>query len=265
MFENILSSVLWLGGMGLIFGAVLAYAAKKFEVPVDPKIEQIRQVLPGANCGGCGYAGCDDLARAIGANEVKASACSSLSAEKLAQIAQITGLDTGEVCRKKAHIKCAGIGEASKRKFKYHGIESCREAMIVMQGDKVCEFGCMGYGTCAKVCPNNAIITDPDTGHMKVDESKCGGCGLCVKACPKNIIELVDANQNIRLCCKSSKKGKEAREVCTASCIGCGICEKQCQYGAITIENNLPVIDFKKCSGCGVCIEKCPTKAIKKF
>lgn len=265
MLENILVSILWLGGLGLIFGAVLAYAAKKFEVPVDPKIQQIRQLLPGANCGGCGYAGCDDLARAIAAGEIKVSACSVISSENLKKISELTGVEAGDVSKKKAVVMCSGVGELSKRKFKYHGIENCREAMIVMQGDKVCEFGCMGYGTCAKACPSNAIKIDPKSGQVKVDENKCTGCGICEKACPKKIIKLIPADQQVQVFCKSIRKGKESKEICSASCIGCGLCEKQCKFDAIKMVDNLPVIDFEKCTNCGACTEKCPTKAIRKI
>lgn len=265
MFDSILISILWLGGLGLIFGAVLAYAAKKFEVPVDPKIQQIKELLPGANCGACGYAGCDDLARAINSGEAKASVCSAMSGDKLAEISKLTGVDSGDSQKKKAVVMCSGVGDFSKRKFKYHGIENCREAMIVMQGDKVCEFGCMGYGTCVKACPSNAIKIDPKSGQVKVDESKCTGCGICEKACPKKIIKLIPQDQNVQVLCKSIRKGKESKEICSVSCIGCGLCEKQCKFDAIKMVDNLPVIDFEKCTNCGACTEKCPTKAIRKI
>jgi Na+-translocating ferredoxin:NAD+ oxidoreductase RNF subunit RnfB len=265
MFESVLSSVLWLGGLGLVFGAVLAYAAKKFEVPADPKIEQIRQLLPGANCGGCGYAGCDDLARAIASGETDASACAVISSENLANLNKLTGGQSGGAGRKKAVIMCQGAGNISKRKFDYYGVKDCREAMIAMQGDKVCEFGCLGYGTCQRVCPNEAIKKDPASGQLKVDESKCIGCGKCEKVCPKNVIKMIPADQSVRVLCRSTKKGKEIKDICASACIGCGLCEKQCKFDAIKMVDNLPVIDYEKCTNCGACAEKCPTKAIKKI
>jgi ferredoxin len=158
---------------------------------------------------------------------------------------------------------CGGIGEKSKRKFEYHGIDDCREAMIVMQGDKVCENGCMGFGTCAKVCVNNAITIDKEHGHAFIDESKCTGCGACEKACPKHIIQRVPVDAKVHVYCKSVKKGKEAKEICSASCISCGLCAKECPEGAITMVDNLPVIDYDKCINCEACTKKCPTKAIR--
>lgn len=263
MFENILTAILWLGGLGLFFGIVLALAAKKFAVKQDLNVALIREALPGANCGACGYAGCDELAKAISLGQVKANICPSMTLEKLARISELTGVDSGNVNRKKAVVMCGGIGEKSKRKFEYHGIDDCREAMIVMQGDKVCENGCMGFGTCAKVCVNNAITIDKEHGHAFIDESKCTGCGACEKACPKHIIQRVPVDAKVHVYCKSVKKGKEAKEICSASCISCGLCAKECPEGAITMVDNLPVIDYDKCINCEACTKKCPTKAIR--
>lgn len=262
MFANIVSPIVWLGGMGLIFGGLLAYAAKKFEVAQDPKIIEVRAALPGANCGGCGYAGCDDLAVAVVRGEVKANVCPSMSLERLAVVSDILGTDAGNINRQKAVIMCGGVGEKSKRKFHYQGIRDCREAMIAMQGDKVCEFGCMGYGTCKKACVFDAIQIDHETGRVYVDESKCTGCGACEKVCPKQIIKRVPIDSRVHVFCKSNRKGKEAREVCTAACIGCGLCVKECKFGAIAMVDNLAVIDFEKCVNCGACVKKCPAGAI---
>ncbi len=257
---NTLVPVLLIGGMGLIFGALLAIAAKMFYVKVDERVPKIIECLPGANCGGCGYAGCAAYAEAIAKGEAKTNCCPSGGTKAAEKIAEIMGVSAEAVAPKVARVMCSGTLDCAKTKYIYSGEKDCHSAMKLGGGDKSCSYGCLGLGSCAKVCDNNAISII--NGVAVVDRDKCGGCGKCVRECPKNVIELVNADVSYAVSCKSKDKGKTVRAVCSAGCIGCGICVKNCLAEAITMENNLAHINGDKCANCGMCAEKCPQKII---
>ncbi len=261
---DILVAALILGAMGLAFGLVLTFCSKIFAVPSDPKRDAVRETLPGANCGGCGFPGCDGCADAIASGAAPADACPVCSAEAKAKIAAIMGVEVPDASnRKVARVLCQGDCEAAKQKFDYQGIQDCNAACTVADGYKSCKFACMGLGTCVKVCPFDAIHIDPVKKLPVVDEEKCAACGKCVAACPKGVLELQSVNSGVALLCRNTDKLKAVMDVCKAGCIGCQKCAKSCVFEAITMENNLPVIDYSKCRNCQKCADACPTGAIK--
>ena len=239
----ILSS-LTLGILGLIFGVLLGYASKKCEVHVDPRVTQIRQALPGVNCGGCGYVGCDAYAEAVAAGEAKVNLCVAGGNTVTAAIAAVMGVAAGETERKVAFVQCGGSPDKAVWKYDYFGVRDCRKAVITPGGGpKACEYGCLGFGTCVEVCQFDAMhIVE---GIAVVDEDACVGCGLCVEICPKNIIEIRKISEAPRVACSSPERGKDVRQVCEVGCIGCGLCAKVCPAEAMVMENNLPVVDQK--------------------
>ncbi|MBR3004974.1 MAG: RnfABCDGE type electron transport complex subunit B [Lachnospiraceae bacterium] len=248
-------------GLGLLIGILLGIVGKVFEVQVDEKEVAIREVLPGNNCGGCGFAGCDALAAAIAKGEAKPGSCPVGGAAVAAQIAEITG-GSAEIERKVAFVKCAGINEKTTDKYIYSGNMNCREAAnLVSGGAKGCANGCLGYGSCVQVCEFGGISIR--NGVAFIDRESCKGCGHCVEICPRGVIELVPYEATVRVRCNSTSKGKDVKAVCQVGCIGCGLCMKNCASEAITLENNLAHIDYSKRIGCGVCVEKCPVKIIK--
>lgn len=259
---GIVSAALVIGVVGLLVGLLLVIAAAKFHIDVDEREAAVRGELPGNNCGGCGYAGCDALASAIAKGEAEANACPVGGDVVGKKIAEIMGVDAGSMVRKVAFVKCAGTCDKTRDKSVYFGIEDCRMAVIVPgRTSKKCTYGCLGFGTCVKVCPFDAVhIRD---GIAVVDPRACKACGKCIEACPNDLIELVPYDSKYRVQCNSNDKGKAVREACDAGCIGCGICAKNCPSGAITVVNNLARIDYEKCTGCGICAEKCPTKVIR--
>ncbi len=261
---EIIIAALVLGIMGLVFGLVLTGTSKIFEVPSDPKRDAVREALPGANCGGCGYPGCDGCADAIASGKAPADACPVCSAEAKAAIAGIMGVEVADASnRKVARVICQGDCESAKKKFEYQGIQDCNAACTVGDGYKSCKFACLGLGTCVKACPFDALHIDPVRGLPVVDEEKCAACGKCVAACPKSVIELQSQKNEVALLCRNTDKLKAVMDVCKVGCIGCQKCAKACKFEAITMVNNLPVIDYDKCRGCRMCAEACPTGAIK--
>lgn len=253
--------VVALGGMGLLFGVLLAVASKIFAVKEDERIPLVTEALPGANCGGCGYAGCSAYANAVVNDGAPVSACPVGGAAVAAKIAAIMGVeaDTGE--KRVARVLCMGNTERAAQKYEYDGPADCHTANRLGAGPKMCSYGCIGLGSCVKVCKFNAITVE--NGVAKVDMDKCTACGACVKECPKGIIKILPQSSSYTVLCHSKDKGKMVTKACGAGCIGCGICAKNCPSGAITIENNIAVIDEEKCVKCGVCAEKCPRKCIK--
>ncbi|MDF2820074.1 MAG: electron transport complex, RnfABCDGE type, subunit [Clostridiales bacterium] len=261
---QIIIPTLLLGGIGLVLGLILGVAAKVFGIKVDEKITIVRDLLPGANCGACGYAGCDQLAKAIAEGKAPANACPVSSAASKEQIAQVMGVVADKTEKQVAFVKCNGTCEAAKDKYEYIGVKSCKQASLVPGGgQKSCGYGCLGFGDCVKACQFDAItIVD---GIAVIDETKCTSCTQCVVACPKSIIEMVPASSSVRVRCNSLDAPKASKDNCSNACIGCKICIKQCPVDAITVENFLSHIDYSKCIQCGKCAEKCPTKCINIY
>lgn len=257
---DIINPIIVLGSLGLIFGVLLSVASNVFAVEIDPKVEAIRSALPGANCGACGFPGCDGLANAIPEGRAAISACPVGGKAVADAIAEIMGVNAANLERQVATVLCQGDCDKAKEKFIYEGIADCRAANIVQGGSKACSFGCLGCGTCKDVCDFGAIeIID---GIAVIDKDKCTSCMKCIEICPKSIIELVPYDNEYIVKCKSTDKGKDVRGKCAVGCIGCQICVKNCPEEAFTFENNLAKINYEKCINCGICADKCPTKAI---
>ena len=249
------------GGVGILIGFFLGVSGEKFKVEVDEKEVAILGELPGNNCGGCGYAGCDGLAKAIANGEAPVNGCPVGGAAAAEKISAIMGVEAGEFVKKVAFVKCAGTCEKASDKYQYSGVQSCIEAMNVPgAGPKGCEFGCMGFGSCVKVCPFDAIHVV--NGIAVVDQEACKACGKCVAKCPRHLIELVPYDKQIRVACGSHAKGKAVTAACELGCIGCKKCEKNCPSEAITVTDFCAHIDYDKCTGCGKCKEVCPRHII---
>lgn len=257
---KILLPVLIFIGLGLLMGALLALASKLFAVKKDEKAEAIKECLPGANCGGCGYSGCEAYAAAVSAGEAPVNKCSVGGAEAASKIAQIMGVDAGEQVRMRAQVMCSGTGEYTKKKYIYEGIDDCVAASKIGGGDKMCKNGCIGLGNCVRACPFDAIVVED--GVAAVDYSKCKGCGICVSACPKGIIKLIPFDAKHWVGCMSVDDGKNTRKVCDVGCISCKLCQKNCPAGAINVDNFVASIDYDKCTGCDICTDKCPRHII---
>lgn len=261
--NSIVASMLSLGGLGLLFGVLLGYASKKFEVKVDENIPKVREILPGANCGGCGFAGCDAYASAVVEDGASPSACSVGGTKVAEQIGSVLGIEVNGTEKMTAFVKCKGSCNVAKDKYQYEGIKDCIEANELMGGSKACSYGCLGLGTCVSVCQFGALeIID---GIAKVNREKCTNCGACIDICPKGLIESVPYSKKVRTQCNSQDNGKTVRVNCSAGCIGCKICEKNCPKDAIKVIDNVAKIDYTKCVNCGICAEKCPTKVILKL
>ncbi len=259
--KEIISAVLVVGITGLVFGLLLALAAVIFAVKKDERIEQIAEVLPGANCGACGFAGCSAYASAIVEKGAPINACSVGKAPVAEKIGEIMGCNAGAVEEMVAVVRCGGKCVLATDKYIYEGVDDCRAAARLSGGAKVCAFGCLGLGSCVKACIFDAIsIVD---GIAVIDKEKCTGCGKCREACPKKVIELLPKSAKVTVLCNNTDKGAAVNKYCKVGCIGCKLCEKNCEAGAIAVENNLAVIDYEKCTGCGACAEKCPKKAIE--
>lgn len=257
---NIINSILLLGGMGLLFGILLSIASNVFAVELDPKVEAMLNALPGANCGACGFPGCEGLANAINDGRAPVTAC-PIGGQKVANnLAEIIGVNAGNVERNVAVVLCQGDCDKAKNKFQYEGIKDCRIANELVGGPKTCTYGCLGCGTCEDVCMFDAITMV--NGVAVIDKEKCTSCMKCIEICPRKIIELVPYDNEVVVKCKSEDAGKEVRSYCSVGCIGCKICVKNCPEEAFIFENNLARINYEKCTSCGICVEKCPTKAI---
>jgi electron transport complex protein RnfB len=261
MTSTVLISLLSMGGLGLLLGGGLAIASKKLAVETDPKVEAVLNLLPGANCGGCGFPGCAGLAKAIVEGKAAVNSCNACSQANAEKIAELVGASAAAKEKAVARVMCQGSIDKAKLKSEYQGIKTCRAASMVNGGPKMCPFGCIGFGDCAAVCPFNAI-TIGDYGLPIIDEQRCTGCGICVKECPKSVIKLTPAKNEVHVRCQSNLKGKEVRKSCDIGCIGCKQCEKACPFDAIHVVDNVAVIDYEKCRNCMKCVEKCPTRAI---
>jgi Na+-translocating ferredoxin:NAD+ oxidoreductase RNF subunit RnfB len=258
---EIFFAILVLGFLGLLFGVGLAVASKKLAVHVDEKVEKVFHLLPGANCGACGNPGCFGFAESLVGAKVAIDACRVSNDACKEQIAKVLGTSLEKKVRKTAVLHCNG-GAKVKDKYIYSGMSDCLAANFLLGGNKACVFGCLGFGTCAKVCPFGAISMSQE-GLPVIDKDKCRACNKCVSACPKKLISLVPVSGVVTVCCNSHDFGKEVKAVCSVGCIGCKLCEKACKFGALSVIDNLAVIDYHKCTSCGACVKVCPTQAIR--
>lgn len=257
---EILKPALLLLGLAIVFAAMLAYLAKKLHVDRDPRIDAVKAMLSGANCGACGEAGCDAYAKGLVEGKCTLAMCPSTSSDSKDKIAEILGCtNDGEETIVK--VFCCG-GNSCLDKYDYQGYGDCKSMELLASGRKACTVGCMGMGSCVDSCHYHAIEVNAQ-GFAEVNNAKCINCGACIEACPKNLIKRIPKSAKVMIQCSTPLKGKEVKAVCKAGCIGCGLCVKNCKYGAIVMVDNLPVIDYTKCTGCMVCVEKCPTKVIK--
>ena len=247
--------------MACISGVLLSAADKFLSLPVDERFALVRDALPGANCGACGYAGCDSYATAlVDGSEARANLCTPGGSSVAAAIGDMLGLSAGASTPQLAFVKCQGIPEHCERTADYQGPKNCKAARMVAGGETGCQYGCYGFGDCMKVCPYNAIyIRD---GIAFIDPDYCKACTLCIAECPQQLIELRPRAAQHYVSCSSKDKGAAARKICTTACIACGLCVRNCPVDAIAVEDNLAHIDPEKCINCGACAEKCPTKAI---
>lgn len=259
------STLIFLGGISLLFGLGLALAAKKFSVKINPLVEEVKDVLAKAHCGACGFAGCEQYAEAVVNNpDVPPNLCTPGGKKTEEAVAFITGKKP--IIREPlyARVFCKGGLSKSKKRFIYEGVQDCRAVILAGGGDKACMYGCLGYGTCVKVCPFGAITMTNDQ-LPQVDISKCTGCRKCEATCPVKVIEVIPASKSVLVTCHSHDKGPVTRSNCQTGCITCGICVKVCPFEAISIESDLSKINHDKCKVCGLCVRKCPTKAISDF
>lgn len=261
---GILVAALLVGGIGLFIGIFLGIAGIKFAVEVDEKEAAVLEALPGNNCGGCGYAGCSALAKAIAKGEASVGQC-PVGGEPVAnQIAAIMGVEAESGEKQVAFVKCQGDCDKTRLDYDYSGAKDCAMLSFVPNGGpKSCNQGCLGYGNCVKACQFDAIHVV--NGVAVVDKDKCKACGKCIDACPKHLIEFVPYKAKYAVSCSNTDKGPVAMKACDVACIGCGLCVKNCPKEAITLENFNAHIDQDKCVGCGICAGKCPKKAIVKI
>jgi len=261
MLAGIIAATVIIGCVGLFVGLFLGVAGIAFHVETDPREEAVLSALPGNNCGGCGFAGCSGLAAAIAKGEAAVNAC-PVGGEAVGNaIAAIMGVEAQSSEKMVAFVKCQGDCEKSKTDYEYSGNEDCGMlAFVPNGGPKTCNYGCLGYGSCVKACPFDAIHVV--NGVAVVDRDACKSCGKCVEACPKGLIELVPYSAKYLVACNSQDKGPDVMKACEVGCIGCQLCKKNCPADAITVENFLAKIDYDKCMDCGTCVGKCPKKAI---
>ena len=248
-------------GIAIACAVLLTLAQRYFGVEVDEKEAAIRDCLPGANCGACGYSGCDGYAAALASGKCdKTNLCVPGGDGAARDIAGILGVEAEDVIEKVAYVACNGTCDVVTKRYDYQGYASCRTANLSYSGDRMCTFACLGYGDCAKVCPEGAISIE--NGIARINPRKCIGCGICTRTCPNHIIHLITDTSRVIVECSNHAKGAETRKACINGCIGCGKCEKTCPHDAIHVVDNLAVIDYTKCTGCGSCAAACPVKCI---
>ena len=261
---DILIATAIVAGIGLLCAVMLVLAAKFFAVEEDETEKQIRECLPGANCGACGYAGCDGYAKALAASKedksIKANLCIPGGDAASKAISEILGVEFEDVVEQVAVIRCYGDCKHTAHKMDYVGITSCEAAKTMYGGSGKCNFGCIGLGDCAKVCPEGAICLENGMAH--IDTRKCIGCGLCARTCPRGIISLMADVEKVLVTCSNKEKGASARQKCSNACIGCKKCEKNCPTGAIKVVDNLASIDYSLCNKCEECAKNCPVGCI---
>lgn len=256
----ILYAVAALGGIGVVFGAVLSFADKMFAVTVDERVANAREALPGANCGACGFAGCDAFAQAVISGEAKVTGCPAGGAKTAQALAEIMGEEASEQTAKVAKVICQGEKGVSKHRYDYEGYPSCQMASTMAGGPKKCPYACIGLGDCQRVCAFSAIRIENNLA--KVDETKCTACGLCATTCPRHSIQLMPLDATVTVRCQNRDTGRMAREECVKACIGCKRCVKECKYDAIAVEDGFAIIDTEKCTRCGDCAKVCPIGCI---
>lgn len=259
-------TIVSLSVLALLAAVVLYFVAQKFKVFEDPRIDDVAAILPQANCGGCGFAGCRNFAEAlVSAESFEGLNCPVGGAEVMNAAAKILGREAPVVDPMVAVLKCNGSCNARPRTSKYTGALDCRISHSLYLGETDCSFGCMGYGDCVRACQFDAMYIDIQTGLPVISDEKCVACGACVKACPRKLIELrkkAKKDRKIYVACSNLDKGGPAKRACSVACTGCTKCQKVCEYEAITIANNLAYIDAVKCRLCRKCVTECPTNAI---
>lgn len=256
----IVISLILLGGIGLVCAVALAVASRIFAVKTDPRIAAVEKILPGANCGGCGFPSCHTYAQNMVEAGADPSRCVLCTAEGVAHISALLGIQAAAAEKRTAVINCQG-GSTAARGFEYGGIPSCRAAALYGGGDTLCRYSCLGFGDCVEACPFGALSQSGRDAPL-VDRERCTGCGSCVKACPKEVISLVPRTGRIFVGCSSPEKGKTVRTLCQVGCIKCNRCVKVCPEGALSLEGSLIRVNYEKCTGCGRCIEECPRTII---
>ena len=265
--QVLLFTILTLCALGILSAVILYFVARKFRVEEDPRIDEVEKMLPGANCGGCGFAGCRGMADAlVKRDDISDLFCPVGGGDCMKAIASYLGKAAAEKQPEVATVRCGGTCAKRPRTNAYDGAKSCAVAASLYVGETGCAYGCLGYGDCVAACAFDAIRMNPETGLPEVDPDKCTACGACVKACPKKVIELRKKwpkNRAVYVSCVSKDKGAVVMKACKAGCIGCGKCVKVCAFGAITVENNLAYIDPQKCKLCRKCVNECPTGAIR--
>ncbi|MBQ8322060.1 MAG: RnfABCDGE type electron transport complex subunit B [Clostridia bacterium] len=260
---EILVPVLVLVVIALICAVLLTLSSVLFGVKEDERMAAVRDCLPGANCGACGFSGCDGYAKALADGVTdNPSLCIPGGDGVAKEVGEIMGLSAGDVVEKVAYVACNGSCAPEERKYEYVGPKTCVAANMSYSGDRACTFACLGYGDCMKVCPRDAICINPEKNIAEIDPRKCIGCGLCVKTCPNGIIHLINDTSRVVVKCNNHNKGADVRKVCQNGCIACGKCVKVCPEGAITLVDNIATIDYSKCTGCGTCHDSCPVHCI---
>jgi electron transport complex protein RnfB len=258
--------VVTLSLIGAVAAIVLYVVARKCKVDEDTRVGQVEEVLPGANCGGCGYAGCRAFSEVcVRAGDLSGLFCPVGGNDCMEAIANLLGLESVEKTPKIAVIRCNGTYNYCLKTNSYNGVKSCAILSLAYSGETGCAYGCLGHGDCVNACNFDALFIDSQTGLPKIVEDKCVACGACVAACPKHLIELRKKsakNRKIYVSCRNKDKGALAAKACAVACIGCQKCVKVCPFGAVTVQNNLAFIDSDKCKLCRKCVAVCPTNAI---
>jgi len=267
--DVIIYSVITIAVLGTVSAMILFFVARQFKVIENPKIDDVEEVLPGANCGGCGYAGCRNFAEAIvKTNSLEGMNCPPGGTEVMDKVASIMGMTAEVQAPLVAVMRCSGSKANAPAKVQYDGPETCFFAHNLSAAESGCPYGCFGLADCVRACKFDAMYMDEETGLPVIIEENCVACGACVEACPRDIIELRKVgpkSKRIFVSCINEEKGGVAKKHCSVACIGCGKCEKECKFDAITIENNLAYIDFNKCTLCRKCVIVCPTNAIHEL